>query len=509
MDPFMYRVHCAVGARKLEKLLEAGSGYEVSVQKGEKFEGIFIDTFENQLQKASMLLILVGKILLLVDLKKGQLIEQATDDDQWRFASELCDGPITSELVKISKLRAFLPVAEVEFRVDQGLLLDDESKTRARFRNVVFYNKKNTVSVGTTQYLRGYHKAHTDLIGLLKDFGAQNLLEMGDIYGSLGIDRQVYNAKPLLALQGEDSARQTATTIIRTFIKIARANETGVMADYDTEFLHDYRVSFRKVRSVLSLFKGVYNREDTAELKADFASIMRITNRLRDLDVYLLERDNYFNLVPETSHKGLRELFSYLQKERKRELKIVTRNFKSGAYKKQQRELWNRFGKKSTLSSGPKADHHAKKYGSRLILKRYTQVCRIAGTIDANTADEVVHQLRINCKKLRYLIEFFTPLFPPGEIKNLIKALKKLQDNLGKFNDYSVQQGFLRQIMQTELPAFKEHELQVTEAIGALTAMLFRLQLKERNQVMKNFARFDSFETRALFKDLFQDGGAR
>ena len=90
-------------------------------------------------------------------------------------------------------------------------------------------------------------------------------------------------------------------------------------------------------------------------------------------------------------------------------------------------------------------------FACRLVLKRYGKVCKIARSIDGKTADDVIHQLRIHCKKLRYLMEFFSPLFPENEIKTLIKSLKVLQDNLGNFNDYSVQQKFLRHVLDAEM----------------------------------------------------------
>ncbi|PID72939.1 MAG: metal-binding protein, partial [Desulfobacterales bacterium] len=182
----------------------------------------------------------------------------------------------------------------------------------------------------------------------------------------------------------------------------------------------------------------------------------------------------------------------------------VTRMFASKTYRKKMNQLQKRFSRPDTIQAGPEAGECSRGFGSALILKRYAQVCRIAATIDDSTEDEIVHQLRISCKKLRYLMEFLTPLFPSAEMKGLIKRLKKLQDNLGKFNDFSVQQNFLRQIVLDDLQHFNKHELEVTEAIGALTAMLFRLQQKERAQVMKNFAKFNSEETKAMFTALFQ-----
>lgn len=42
-------------------------------------------------------------------------------------------------------------------------------------------------------------------------------------------------------------------------------------------------------------------------------------------------------------------------------------------------------------------------------------------------------------KKFRYLIEFFSNYYPSGKITNILSKLKAIQDNLGSFNDLSVQ----------------------------------------------------------------------
>lgn len=505
MDPFVYIVSSVIGAGKLKKAMAGGLEYDITVRKGEKFTGTLRDTFDDELLRKSMLLLQSEDRVILVDLIQGRIAGQQVER-QWSFAAELEGGPVGEILGKVSKLRAFLPIADVEVRKDQGLVLDDEQKTRARFHSIVLFGKKKTISFGSTQYLRGYQQAHSDLVGGVAKLGGDKGSDIARLYKRLGCRKIIYTPKPELSLDPAGSAKHTAVMIIRTFIKTARLNESGVIDDYDSEFLHDYRVSFRKVRSVLSLFKNVFDKELTLQLKNEFADLMRDTNRLRDLDVYLLERDTYFQLVPETSHEGLAILFSYLNEERRKEFKKVKKTLRSSAYKEKVKILQEKFEKEQQLKSGTKGDEVAIDFGSRLILKRYAQVCRIAGQIDADTEDEVVHELRINCKKLRYLMEFFTPLYEVKKIKSLIKALKVLQDNLGKFNDFSVQQGFLRHIVENSLSSFNEDEIKVTESIGALTAMLHRLQLKERKQVIKNFARFDSEETRGLFKELFEGG---
>ena len=44
----------------------------------------------------------------------------------------------------------------------------------------------------------------------------------------------------------------------RALLDIMVANEPGMRADLDTEFLHDYRVSLRRTRSLLGQIKNVF-----------------------------------------------------------------------------------------------------------------------------------------------------------------------------------------------------------------------------------------------------------
>jgi CHAD domain-containing protein len=218
----------------------------------------------------------------------------------------------------------------------------------------------------------------------------------------------------------------------------------------------------------------------------------------------MLNRAHYFRLVPDDTHEGLSILFDHIGGLRRKEQKRIRKILCTNSYRKQMKQLEQRFADGANLADGPNSGVDSLGFACRLVIKRYRKVCSVARAIDKQTDDRVIHELRINCKKLRYLMEFFTPLFPPAEIKSLIKSLKTLQDNLGNFNDYSVQQLFLRQLLGEKMVLFGRDQLQVAESIGGLTAMLHRLQLKERGQVMKNFALFDSDDIRNAFTKLFQ-----
>jgi 8-oxo-dGTP pyrophosphatase MutT (NUDIX family) len=84
----------------------------------------------------------------------------------------------------------------------------------------------------------------------------------------------------------------------------------------------------------------------------------------------------------------------------------------------------------------------------QLIGKRYEVVFRHGRAITPGSSSESLHALRIQCKRLRYLFEFYYPIY--GEtLKPEIKKLRKLQDVLGEFQDASVATQQLRQYVES------------------------------------------------------------
>jgi len=113
MGPFVYIVHSAVRAKKLNKLLVGVADYTIRDEKGERVEGLILDTFDNALLKKDLMLLSLAEGLVVVDLKEGSFAEQEFASD-WRFAGDLPTGPVAEILAEVSLLRAFLPVAKVK-----------------------------------------------------------------------------------------------------------------------------------------------------------------------------------------------------------------------------------------------------------------------------------------------------------------------------------------------------------------------------------------------------------
>ena len=138
--------------------------------------------------------------------------------------------------------------------------------------------------------------------------------------------------------------------------------------------------------------------------------------------------------------------------------------------------------------------------GSERIWKVYRRVIKNGLAIHDETPATALHELRIECKKLRYLMEFFRSLYDDGKIDRLIKALKQLQDNLGDFNDYEVQQGSLTgfaEEMQGTAPAA------TLMAMGRLVEHLEAGQDRERHDFGQHFAKFAEKANQRLARELF------
>jgi len=456
-----------------------------------------LDCHDQSVRASGQILIEIGRSLRLMSGDGTEFRQNCKGVG--RFVQDLPGGPVRDGLRGFPKLRALMEIGAARIETKSLALLDDLQKTQLRGTVTELTSDDGRVSLVRLQKLRGYDRAFGKTCAVL---GSQ-MDGIEAVFDCLFPAIVPYQAKPLVALGTSEPSIEVAVDIIRTFLGVARQNEEGILADIDTEFLHDYRVSLRRIRSVISLFKGVFSDAQTAEFKMMFSDLMAPTGRVRDLDVYLLEKNKYFRLIPESLHAGLRMMFDRFEKERAQELTRLSRRLRSRAYETEMRDLAALLDGTARLQPGPNAARGAYEYACALIWKRYRKVCKLARSIAEDTPDEAVHDLRIDCKKLRYLMEFFAPLFDAQDFKTILKPLKKLQDNLGLFNDYSVQQEALMDFTAQHSTRQGQLDAQLGLAAGGLIAVLDQRQKAERSRVIANFQQFDSPQIRHLFRRTF------
>jgi CHAD domain-containing protein len=229
----------------------------------------------------------------------------------------------------------------------------------------------------------------------------------------------------------------------------------------------------------------------------------KLSNVLRDLDVYLLTQDAYKAMLPDDLRDDIDPLFRHLHNKRAKAFQQVTRGLKTKKYAKIMRD-WETFLNQPPPDSATalNADLPVIVLARQRIYKRYRAIVKTGNKILANTEDDLLHALRIECKKLRYLMEFFATLFPRKKIDALIGQLKKLQDNLGDFNDLCVQQDYLLDI-SAELPAGQQKVKRTLVAIGSLIQTLNHKKQSVKEAFASTFTDFAAPANQKLFKELF------
>jgi CHAD domain-containing protein len=428
---------------------------------------------------------------------------------EWKFP----EGGLRRELKDLLGIRSLIRIARLSIREQPVELLNEAQKTVFRFVLTSLFPIRETAEPFFTlchfKPLRGYETDAERAADILRTLGATEIRE-GPLTVFLRQQETAprrYTLRPAFDLAPDLPARETARRIIHKILGIARQNEAGIIDDIDTEFLHDYRICLRKIRSVLSLIKGIYPEEKTEEFKTTFAECCDVTNRLRDLDVYLLARDNYTAMIPAPLRPSLEEMFRDFARERRGALKKVVGHLKSAAYRESMERLERFFSKPVDL---PDTDVSPAPMGpvvAKRIYKSYKRIVKIERSLGADTPDEAVHQVRIQCKKLRYLIEFFGELLPSDETEHIEKQLRRLQTSLGLFNDYSVQQRALLDYWEQKRKTGGNHE-GLALSLGGLIALLNEGQQTERKRFHDTLDDFCAPQVARAVKAAYLDSDA-
>lgn len=472
----------------------------------------YYDTFEWNLWFRDRRLFVENHHLCLCDVKRDgserTLSVCPAPTGEWRFAADVDSPCMQAALKPLLKLRAARPVAELDAVVRTYSLLDEHGKIVFRFDIAKWLlpgkARKAFCLLLQPQPLRGYDTEASAALALLRETGAQATPHdpLAAFFGYTGKAPEPYSLRPAFGLQADMTAHEACRLISSRMLAIARVNEAGIIDDTDTEFLHDYRICIRKMRSVLGLIKGVYPLASIKNLKSRLRTLARETNHLRDLDVYLLACADYRRMLPPGLHPGLRRLFDYYTAAREAEYARLRRILKSAGYQRRMRTLDGFFTNVGKNAVGPEGRGLIGDLVTPCIRKTYRRIRRFARTLTDETTEAEVHALRIRCKKLRYLLEFFRELYDPERVDGIVAVLKKLQTRLGDFNDYAVQKDALMRVADDEALGGAEPQ----QAIGGLVTALHARQQEARAGIAAVLTRFSDTAMAEVVASLLPTG---
>jgi CHAD domain-containing protein len=429
-----------------------------------------------------------------------------------RFVHDLPRGQLRDLLEQALEMRELAPKVRLRSRATTLRILNKDDKTVAYL--VV---EENTLprQPGTRPVklddraiiipVKGYQEPSRQMAGLLEKLGLTPTNDdlMLVALSTIGVTPGNYSSKLDLKLEPAMRADRASKLILHGLLNIMLQNEAGTRAGTDTEFLHDFRVAIRRTRSALTQIKAVFPKRIVERYKIEFAWLGQETGPSRDLDVYLLNFNDYRGSLPAAMQADIEPLRDFLVRHQDVEHRALVKALDSARYRRLIRN-WCKFletpvNERTTLKNAGRPVYEV---ACKRIWSVYRRAIREGNAINPESPASDLHELRKTCKKLRYLMEFFQSLYPAGNIRKLINILKMLQDNLGDFQDYEVQVITLKKFSH-QMVAEDLAPPDTLLAMGMLIDGLERRQLLAREEFSDRYAGFSQQGNQDRFRKLF------
>ncbi len=457
-------------------------------------------------------------VFFIHDKSTGSNVCELTLNAVPKFSKDITSRVYYQLLNNILGIRALIAVAELTIRRKRLLILNQENKTLAVLQVESYLiqdetDKKRLDDRLNIISIRGYQKVFGRVLDLISEHlklhqAKRDLLE--SLLTVTGHESDLKKINVPRKLEYALDTREAVITVLSHMFNIMQINEPGLRSAVDTEFLHDYRVAVRRIRSILGQVKHVFPDNVLAFFKREFSWLGKITTPTRDLDVYLLKFDGHVRELPLELQSDLAIFRVFLERHWKIEHDRMCRMLDSKRYQKIISE-WQRVVVNSDILSevpeieclqeeGAGAVRPARDVARLRIWRLYKRILKEGESITPQSPDDDLHELRKTCKKFRYLIEFFEDCYAGQSIKKLLKILKRLQDNLGDFQDLCVQiqqlKGFAEQMLQEGLADTK-----TIMAMGVLVEKLNDRKIAVRSEFAQCFKVFSEIDKESTFAD--------
>ena len=267
-----------------------------------------------------------------------------------------------------------------------------------------------------------------------------------------------------------DSVGEALRTILRDLLAKIEVSAQQVFLGPDPDHIHDLRVATRRTRTVLGQVPGVFQRTTIKPFRRGFKRVGNITGTCRDLDVWLQAIDQDRGTSDANGTSPLSSLENLIRRHRDTARTQVVRNLQASWFPTLLHQ-WKSFLETPTKTLPAKASRAITPVAAAQILKAHQRLLKHGNALPEAPTAAQFHRLRIDGKKLRYLLEFFGSLFDPDRSHQLIEDLKRLQDVLGGINDRKIQLNALDGLDENQDPtvilAIERHRLFLQDTLGS------------------------------------------
>lgn len=245
--------------------------------------------------------------------------------------------------------------------------------------------------------------------------------------------------KPTRNILLHDPMAEAGRKLFAQQLKTMRRHEDGSRSGEDIESVHQMRVAIRRMRTLFGLIGTHYRPKTVAKYGGGLRRIARALGNIRDLDVLILDLQEFQKTQAEATQAALAEVVGILDARRDRFRRRLNALFNSRSYSRfvrQFRRLCRKRGRGARLLPGTETPHQVR-HVLPLLLHERLAIVRAYDSVLPASEDTTLHALRVEFKRLRYALEFFNPLLG-SSANGYLEQVKAMQDLLGRINDIAV-----------------------------------------------------------------------
>ena len=489
------------------------------------YHRVFYDTFDWRLTRNG------SSLEMLDDGPSPSIYWQADSDSKPKIqlglrkvphlADDLPTCALGQQLKSVIGVRELSPRIKIRIKRQSLAVLDENEKVVVRLHFDVFWyssSKLRAARVLTRRLMikavKGYAEDYQRVESFFADLpppapfqtAKDNVLKLALI--ASGISSLEYSTNLKLRLDPFMPGDQALKMILLRLFEIMQQNTSGTIKGRDTEFMHDYRDALSKISVGLKQFEIYYPQDASNEYSRFFSRLSELTDPVRDIDVFLMQLENYEAVFDASDWQQLQSLRDYLLLSRAEAQNALNEELKSSQYR-QTIKQWREYLKRPAVDLDT-ADDPVKpvyKLADEMLAEINQLALKQGKAISRNVDADALYELRKSFKQLRYSMDFFSSIYPAVELRALTQSLTDIQDDLGVFNDRHQQVDMVQAFVQQSEgeAAMQDASMVAIRAAEELIQILQQQQDEAAIDSKASYKKYASSASQKKFKALFVD----
>ena len=294
--------------------------------------------------------------------------------------------------------------------------------------------------------------------------------------------------------------------IVLKLLQVFEGQFEGVIKSEDIEYVHKMRVTSRRLRAALPLFRFCYPAKDFKKWLSQIKKVTRLLGEARDLDVQIAFVEQYLKTPKPTSERNCVRM---LLNDHNYRRKSIQSSVVNGLEKLEASGVLDNIRKSCeqiiTVQSNAAFDP------TQVLEKAHWHICFRLD--DFLSMEKFVylenkklkhHEMRIYAKKLRYTMEVFAPQYK-NKLAKEIETIKAFQDILGEMHDCDVWIDYIPKFInksKTKISSKEKKKTDITKVEQAFLNFLDYVKEKRKEHYSQFVLLWDENKNTGFFVQL-------